>query len=285
MISLFVSLRYYFGHSHGGSNDPINHYPVWVIWSAILLPLVVLVIYIIYQKQKYDLKALENGVFKIDSPYNRNTLFEANLCLAIVMIKKDKVDVGLKLNLLRKYFSENFSENYSLFDDRLSEFYNGKSIKISSVALWLNKNLTDYSTKSHILYFLAKISMIDGEIVESEYLLLKELTYLLKLEESELDKVLNTYKYYETKRKQEEDQKRKNQTTSGTYTKSLLDLAFKVLGLEKGVNIEEVKSAYRKLAMVHHPDKFSTESEGQQKIAHERFVQINEAYELVLKSF
>ena len=284
MISLFVSLSFPYNHTHGGSNDPIKDYPAWVLWMDLFLPIVLIIYYILYQKRKYDLKTLENGVFKIDLPYNRDTLFEANLCLAIVMIKMDKVDVGLKLNLLRHYFMENFPQHYSLFDDRLNEFYNGKPIKLSAVALWLDKNVAIYSTKSHILYFLAKISMIDGEIIESEYLLLKELAFLLKLEESELDKVLNTYKYYETKKKQEE-KKQKSQTSSFTSSKTLIELAFKVLGLEKGASIDEVKSAYRKLAMVHHPDKFSTESEGQQKIAHERFVHINEAYELVLKSF
>ena len=65
----------------------------------------------------------------------------------------------------------------------------------------------------------------------------------------------------------------------------MFKIALKVLNLKKGAIIKEAKLAYRKLAMLHHPDKFSSENEMQQKIAHERFVKINEAYELVLENF
>jgi len=229
------------------------------------------------------MRAIENGVFKKELPLNQDTLFEANLCLAIVMLRLDKFDVGLKLQLIRKYFYENFPENYSLFDDRLAEYYKVKNIDLKSISEWLNKKVLDYSTKYHILYFLARLSMKDGEIIDSEYELLKELTRLLELKESDLESILNTYKYYEYKNKQENDKKK---ATSNVNPSSVLfEIALKVLNLKKGATIKEAKSAYRKLAMLHHPDKFSSENEMQQKIAHERFVKINEAYELVLENF
>jgi len=47
----------------------------------------------------------------------------------------------------------------------------------------------------------------------------------------------------------------------------LFKIALKVLNLKKGAIIKEAKLAYRKLAIFHHPDKFSSENEMKHKIA------------------
>ena len=47
---------------------------------------------------------------------------------------------------------------------------------------------------------------------------------------------------------------------------------YKILGVRKGADASEIKKAYRKLAMVFHPDVNQTRE------AHHQFVLINEAY-------
>jgi curved DNA-binding protein CbpA len=51
--------------------------------------------------------------------------------------------------------------------------------------------------------------------------------------------------------------------------------AYDVLGLEAGASQSEIKKAYRKLSMEHHPDKNPQDPEG----AAERMANINNAYE------
>jgi DnaJ family protein C protein 7 len=53
---------------------------------------------------------------------------------------------------------------------------------------------------------------------------------------------------------------------------------YKILGVSKGANDDEIKKAYRKRALVHHPDRHSSASEEEKKDAEKKFKEIGEAY-------
>lgn len=59
---------------------------------------------------------------------------------------------------------------------------------------------------------------------------------------------------------------------------------YEVLGLQPGASIEEVKKAYRQLAGKYHPDKVTHLGEEFQKLAEERFKQIQQAYQVIAGS-
>src|SRR3989344_1553742 len=52
---------------------------------------------------------------------------------------------------------------------------------------------------------------------------------------------------------------------------------YKILGVNKNSNEQEIKKAYRKLALQFHPDK----NRGNEKIAEEKFKKIAEAYSIL----
>jgi DnaJ like chaperone protein len=59
---------------------------------------------------------------------------------------------------------------------------------------------------------------------------------------------------------------------------------YKILGVEASASNDEVKKAYRKMAIAHHPDKVASMGEEYQKGAQEKFMKIQEAYENIKKS-
>lgn len=61
------------------------------------------------------------------------------------------------------------------------------------------------------------------------------------------------------------------------------DKYYKLLGLESGASIAEVKKAYRKLALDYHPDRVAHLGKEYAEIAEEKFKMINEAYGKVTK--
>ena len=59
---------------------------------------------------------------------------------------------------------------------------------------------------------------------------------------------------------------------------------YRVLGLEPGASDDEVKAAYRKMALKHHPDRVAALGEDVRKSAERKFQEINDAKERVYAS-
>ena len=66
-------------------------------------------------------------------------------------------------------------------------------------------------------------------------------------------------------------------SSANNYTKD----PYKVLGISKDATDDEVKKAYRKMAMKYHPDRVAGMSEELQRNAAEQMKEINEAYEQI----
>ena len=52
---------------------------------------------------------------------------------------------------------------------------------------------------------------------------------------------------------------------------------YKILGLSKDARPEDIRKAYKRLAIKHHPDK----AKGDKKVAEEKFKEISEAYQVL----
>ena len=58
---------------------------------------------------------------------------------------------------------------------------------------------------------------------------------------------------------------------------------YQILGVSKDASADDIKSAFRKLAMKYHPDRYAGQGASAQKQAEENFKLINNAYERIKK--
>ena len=71
---------------------------------------------------------------------------------------------------------------------------------------------------------------------------------------------------------------------SNTQPQNNLVAAYKVLGILPSATDDEVKAAYRKMALKHHPDRVASLGEDIRKAAEEKFQEINAAKEAIYKA-
>jgi DnaJ like chaperone protein len=118
-----------------------------------------------------------------------------------------------------------------------------------------------YEQRLQMLSFLAQIARADGIVDPREVNALREVARALELSDKEVDSMLNL--------------------SDGSTN---LEAAYKVLEISPDATDDEVRKAYRRLALKHHPDKVATLGEDVRKAAEKKFQEINAAKDLIYKS-
>lgn len=208
--------------------------------------------------------------YRQDSRGQRNSFLFSMLVMASYIIRADNKIMHSEMEFVRQFLRVNFGENavtegeqilLNLFNQRKQmDAQNPNAFKNTihqcgqQIAMYMN-----YSERLQLLNFLVQIAKADGSVVTEEINALKEVAVAMGLSVSDVDSALSL---------------------GGTT----LEEAYKVLEISPDATDEEVRKAYRKLALEHHPDKVETLGEDIKKAAEQKFKQINEAKEIVYKA-
>lgn len=68
-----------------------------------------------------------------------------------------------------------------------------------------------------------------------------------------------------------------------SYPNTVLIEAYKTIGSNTNASDDEIRKAYRKVCLKHHPDQFSTASKEVQKQEEEKFKKVQDAYNIIKK--
>lgn len=199
----------------------------------------------------------------------RNTFRFSLLVLASYIIRADGKVMHSEMNLVRQWLRVNFGEaSVSEGEEIMKRLFNEQKrlgmpefrTAVLSSCRQL-RQIMPYEQRLQLLSFLVNIAQADGMVVTEEVSALREIATDLGLSEADLDSMLNLH-----------------------AASSNLDAAYKVLGVAPTATDDEIKAAYRKLALKNHPDRVASLGEDVRKAAEKKFQEINAAMETVKKA-
>ena len=147
---------------------------------------------------------------------------------------------------------------------------------------YLSELPTNY--RLFVLYSLIEIASFDKLYSIKEDSFIDNVREKLKIPKATLTSIIDIY----SKRGLKEEQKLINEAQRKKATKSFSEIfipynAYKILGISPSVTKAHLKKVYRTLVKKYHPDKFYGQREAIIQKAEDKFQEITEAYEIILK--
>lgn len=202
----------------------------------------------------------------------RNSFLFSMLVLASYIIRSDGKVMHSEMEYVRNFLRVNFGESavqqgndiiLRLLEEQKNSSPYVYQQRIRQVCQQIRASL-NYSERLQLLNFLVNLAKADGSVPQAEINALYEIGQAMGLSRNDVDMMLNL--------------------DSGSSSEGSLDDAYKVLGVSPDATDDEVKKAYRKLALEHHPDRVSALGEDVRKAAEKKFQEINAAKEKIYKA-
>jgi DnaJ like chaperone protein len=179
--------------------------------------------------------------------------------LIACVIKADGKVLRSEVNFIKPFLLRNFGEEGAKQALQLLKALLEQDIDPVSVAQQMRMHI-NYSVRLELVRLLLDLAQSDGEMNPSEMTVIAQIAHHIGLQSADYQSLLALY-----------------QRTTDT------NWAYKALEIEPTATDDEVKKAYRRMAMKYHPDKVANAGEEIRQQATEKFRGINEAYEHIKK--
>ncbi len=179
------------------------------------------------------------------------------LILAAAVMKADGKVMKSELNFVKDFFTRQFGEEHTKNRLEILKELLDKDINIEEACEKIRGSLT-YASRLQLLHYLFGVAVADNSCSAVERDLIRRISQLLWLNEPDYKTIEAMY-------------------FDGT------DSSYTILQIEKTASDDEIKKAYRKMAIKYHPDKVEALGEDAKKAAKEKFQEINNAYEKIKK--
>ncbi len=179
------------------------------------------------------------------------------LVLTSAVMKADGKVTKAELDYVKQFFIRSFGvdeaqEALLMLRDLLKQ-----NIPVDDVCAQIKSNM-DKHLRLQLFNFLFGIALADGKVTQDEQLLLEHIAKRLGLSDEEYKSAKSSFI-------------------------SNADWAYELLELTPAATDEEIKKAYRKMAIKYHPDKVEYLGEDFKRAANEKFQKLNQAYDTIKK--
>lgn len=186
----------------------------------------------------------------------RNSFMMSLLVLATAVIKADGKLSSAELQNVKNFIRTNFGDQAAYEAEGIVRQLMAKDINIFQVGAQI-RTYMNYSQRLQLFQYLVQLAQCDG-MVQAELDVLDSIAGAIGLSNTDRDSLLNMYRQQ-------------------------ADSAYKVLGIEPSATDDEVRKAYKRMALKYHPDKVATLGDDVQKAAEEKFKKVQQAYEQIKK--
>jgi len=180
------------------------------------------------------------------------------MALSAAIMKADGKVLKAELDYVKKFLGNQFGEQFSVNHlQTLKHFLDGGNIPLTEICGDIKLRM-QLEVRIQLLHYLFGIAKADGEVSVLELSEINRIASLMGISSVDFESVKNMF-----------------------YRNP--DSDYKILGIESSATDDEVKKAYRKMAVKYHPDKVASLGEEYVKGAQEKFQKIQEAYENLKK--
>lgn len=186
----------------------------------------------------------------------RNSFLMSLLVLSAAVIKADGKVTSQEISKLREFFAANFGAQAADEAESVVRELVQKEFNLYEVCGQI-RSCMDYSQRLQLFYYLVSLGACDG-LHQREIDVLETIATYIGLPKTEADSIFAQFRPSN-------------------------DSNYRILGITPDATDEEVKKAYRKMAVQYHPDKVATLGEDVQKAAEEKFKAVSQAYESICR--
>lgn len=226
-----------------------------VLGWAVLGPLGAIIGYYIGSALEDDSRS-ESGTDPRYDQGQRNSFLISLLVLSAAVVKADGKVTSAEIAKLREFFARNFGAQAANEAEKIVKEIVHKDFNIYEVCGQV-RSCMDYSQRMQLYHYLVSLGACDG-LMQCEVDILEVIATNIGLSKGDADSILALFRPSN-------------------------DANYRILGISPEASDEEVKKAYRRMAVKYHPDKVATLGEDVQKAAEEKFKAVSQAYEAICR--
>jgi len=179
------------------------------------------------------------------------------LVLIAAVMKADGKVLKSELDYVQRFFVAQFGAESAREASVMLRDLLKRDIPLRDVCTQIRGNM-DYPSRLQLIHILYNISAADGRFDAAEIQVIKSVSEMLGINATDYESIRNMFI-------------------------PATDSAYKILEAERTATDEELKKAYRKMALKYHPDKVSHLGEEFRRTAEEKFKAVNEAWDKIKK--